>query len=195
MTILKKNGTPLIAKINTADLEKVKSAGTWFAEWHKDFNNYLVQNISSTKVNKKSKPLKQSLQTLIMDTTATTPVQHINGDTLDNRRCNLEIFKRNALNEVETIDKDTVAIILKDKYGNISSKALISIEDLDTVINDEYTWVNHKVNGESCVIANTLNGRIHLDRVLMNPDENKTIHHINLNPLDNRRENLELINI
>ena len=195
MTILKKNGTPLIAKINTADLEKVKNAGTWFAEWHKDFNSYLVQNISSTKVNKKSKPLKQSLQTLIMDTTATTPVQHINGDTLDNRRCNLEILKRNALNEVETMDKDTVAIILKDKYGNISSKALISIEDLDTVINDEYTWVNHKVNGESCVIANTLNGRIHLDRVLMNPDENKTIHHINLNPLDNRRENLELINI
>lgn len=195
MTILKKNGTPLIAKINTVDLEKVKNAGTWFAEWHKDFNSYLVQNISLTKVNKKSKPLKQSLQTLIMDTVATTPVQHINGDTLDNRRCNLELFKRNDLNEVETIYKDTVAIILKDKYGNVNSKALISIEDLNTVINDEYTWVNYKVNGENCVIANTTKGRIHLDRILMNPDENQTVHHINLNPLDNRRQNLELSDI
>ena len=49
MTILKKDGTELIAKIDEADLEKVQSAGTWFAEWHKDFNSYLVQNISSSK--------------------------------------------------------------------------------------------------------------------------------------------------
>ncbi|MEG2058179.1 MAG: hypothetical protein RRZ84_09820, partial [Romboutsia sp.] len=74
MTILKKDGTPLVAKIDAIDLEKVQNVGTWFAEWHKDFNSYLVQNISLTKVNKKSKPLKQSLQTVVMDTTATTPV-------------------------------------------------------------------------------------------------------------------------
>lgn len=130
-----------------------------------------------------------------MDTTATTPVRHINGDTLDNRRCNLEVFRRNDLNEIEEIDEDTIAIILKDKYGNVNSKALINIEDLNHVITNEYTWVNYKVNGENCVIANTPNGRVHLDRVLMNPDENKTVHHINLNPLDNRRHNLELTDI
>ncbi|MEG1483161.1 hypothetical protein [Clostridium sp.] len=195
MTILKKDGTPLVAKIDAIDLEKVQNVGTWFAEWHKDFNSYLVQNISLTKVNKKSKPLKQSLQTVVMDTTATTPVRHINGDTLDNRRCNLEVFRRTDLNEIEEVDENTIAIILKDKYGNVNSKALISIEDLNHVITNEYTWVNNKVNGEACVIANTPNGRIHLDRILMNPDENKTVHHINLNPLDNRRENLELTDI
>lgn len=195
MTILKKDGTELTAKIDPVDLEKVQNEGTWFAEWHKDFNSYLVQNISTTKVNKKSKPLKQSLQTVIMDTAATSPVRHINGDTLDNRRCNLEIFRRDELNEVEEVDENTVAIILRNKYGNIDSKALISIEDLNKVITNEYTWVNYKLNGENCVIANTPNGRIHLDRVIMNPDENKTVHHINLNPLDNRRENLELTDI
>ena len=195
MSILKKDGTKLTAKIDPVDLEKVQNEGTWFAEWHKDFNSYLVQNISKTKVNKKSKPLKQSLQTVIMDTPATSPVRHINGDTLDNRRCNLEIFRRDELNEIEEVDENTVAIILKDKYGNVNSKALISIEDLNRVITNEYTWVNYKLNGENCVIANTPNGRVHLDRVIMNPDENKTVHHINLNPLDNRRENLELTDI
>ncbi|MGL4949294.1 MAG: hypothetical protein ACRC5M_02845 [Anaeroplasmataceae bacterium] len=195
ITILKKNGTPLVAKIDTVDLEKVQNVGTWFAEWHKDFNTYLVQNISSTKVNKKSKPQKQSLQTVVMDVTATTPVRHINGDALDNRRCNLEVFRRTDLNEIEEVDEDTIAIILRDKYGNVNSKALISIEDLNHVITNEYTWVNYKLNGENCVIANTPNGRVHLDRVIMNPDESKTVHHINLNPLDNRRHNLELTNI
>ncbi|MGL4949318.1 MAG: hypothetical protein ACRC5M_02965 [Anaeroplasmataceae bacterium] len=195
ITILKKNGTPLVAKIDTVDLEKVQNVGTWFAEWHKDFNTYLVQNISSTKVNKKSKPQKQSLQTVVMDVTATTPVRHINGDALDNRRCNLEVFRRSDLNEIEEVDEDTIAIILRDKYGNVNSKALISIEDLNNVITNEYTWVNYKLNGENCVIANTPNGRVHLDRVIMNPDENKTVHHINLNPLDNRRHNLELTDI
>lgn len=58
VTIYKKNGTPLKTQIDTEDLEKVKSVGTWFAEWNKDFNSYLVQNISSSKGNKKAKPLK-----------------------------------------------------------------------------------------------------------------------------------------
>ncbi|MBW6410709.1 hypothetical protein [Clostridium weizhouense] len=195
MTVLKKNGTSLTAKIDNVDLEKVKNAGIWFAEWHKDFNSYLVQNISSTKLNKKSKPLKQSLQTVIMDVNPATPVIHINGDTLDNRRVNLRIFKRNELNEVEKIDDKTVAIILKDKYGNAHSKALISAKDLKTVVTEEYTWVNHRINGEPCVVANTPDGRIYLDRLILNADENKRIHHINLNPLDNRRENLESTDI
>ena len=192
MTILKKNGTELTTKIDTADIEKVKNAGTWFAEWHKDFNSYLVQSISSTKTNKKSKPLKQSLQTIIMDVAPTTPVKHINGDTLDNTKSNLKIFNRNEKNEFENVDTHTVAVMLKDKYGNIHSKALISSEDFHTVVNDNYSWVSAKVHGKDCVVANTPEGRIHLDILLMNPSENQIVHHINLNPMDNRRPNLEL---
>lgn len=195
ITILKKNGSEAIAKIDSEDLEKVTAVGTWFAEWHKDFNSYLVQSISKTKVNKKSKPLKQSLQTIVLNVTAATPVKHINGDTLDNRKVNLEIFQRNAINEIEKIDEHTVAIILKDKHGNKHSKALISVEDLDKVVNEEYTWVNHKINDEPTVIANTPNGRIYLDKLLMNPSNNEKVHHINLNPLDNKRKNLELVAI
>ncbi|NFI54405.1 hypothetical protein FDA52_15935 [Clostridium botulinum] len=195
ITILKKNGEELTAKVDVEDLNKVKESGTWFAEWNKDLNSYTVQNISLTKVNKKSKPLKQSLQSIILDTNPRTPIRHINGDTLDNRRSNLEIVERNIKNDYEVVNDDTIAILLRDKYGKVQNKALISKEDLRKIVTDTSTWVLHKNYDNFCVIANTPNGRIHLDRVLMNPDENQTVHHINLNPLDNRRSNLEITSI
>lgn len=192
MTVLKKNGSEITAKIDTTDLDKVKNAGVWFAEWNKDSNSYTIQNISTTAMNKKSKPLKQSLQNFVMDANSNTPIIHINKDTLDNRKSNLTLFDRKEKNEIEKLDNNTIAILLKDKNGNVTSRALISSEDLNNVVTNEYTWVNHKVKGEPCVIANTPNGRIHLDTVIMGTSEGEKIHHINLNPLDNRRENLEI---
>lgn len=191
ISLLKKDGSELVAKIDADDIEKVKNTGTWFAEWHKDFNNFLVQNISLTKTNKKSKPLKQNLQSVILDTNPKAPIRHINGDTLDNRKCNLEIVERNTKNDYEVIDSDTIAINLKDKLGKVISKALISKQDLKKVLTDEYSWVLHKSHGNISVVANTPNGRISLDKLIMNCSDTVTIHHINLNPLDNRRVNLE----
>lgn len=192
ITIYKKNGAALTSKIDTEDLDKVKALGTWFAEWNKDFNSYLVQNISSTKVNKKAKPLKQSIQTVVLDVAPTTPVRHLNGDTLDNRKSNLTIYNRSEKNETEQLDNETIAILLRDKHGNVNGKALISLEDKEIVLTDGYTWTTYKHRGENCVVANTPEGRIYLDRLLMNPDKTQRVHHINLNPLDNRRKNLEL---
>lgn len=191
ITVLKKNGSELVAKIDAADLEKVKNMGTWFAEWHKDFNSYLVQNISKTKTNKKSKPLKQNLQSVVLDTNPKAPIKHINGDTLDNRKSNLQIVERNTKNDYEEVDENTIAIILKDKLGNPSSKALISKEDLNNVITDEFSWVEYKKRDNVYVVANTPNGRIYLDKMLMNPSNEEKVHHINLNPLDCRRNNME----
>ena len=42
ITVLKKDGIELISKIDEADLELIKDMGTWFAEWNKDYNNYLA---------------------------------------------------------------------------------------------------------------------------------------------------------
>ena len=195
MSLLKKDGSELIAKINVGDIEKVKNMGTWFAEWNKDFNNYVVQNISSTKKNKNSKPLKQNLQSVILDTNPKAPIRHINGDTLDNRRSNLEIVERNTKNDFEILDDNIIAILLEDRLGKVVAKALISKEDLNKVINDKYSWVEYKTHEDICVIANTPEGRIHLDRIIMHPAEGQTVHHINLNPLDNRRSNLENVEI
>lgn len=194
ISLLNKKGSELIAKIDVDDIEKVKNAGTWFAEWNKDFNNYLVQNISSTKTNKKSNPLKQNLQSVILNTNPKAPIKHINGDTLDNRKCNIEIIERNTKNDYEVIDESTVAIILRDKNGTVSSKALISKEDLSAVVTDEFSWVEYKPHDNIHVVANTPNGRIYLDRILMNPSDSEIVHHINLNPLDCKRNNMEIVN-
>ena len=195
LTVLKKNGSELKVKINIPDLEKVKNYGIWFAEWNKDFNNYIIQSVSSTLKNKKGKPLKQSLQSLIIDVNPNAPINFVNGDVLDNRRANLELVEKNPKNSYEILDDNTIAIILTDKYGNPKDKALISTKDLDKVITDSYSWVLHKVNGNQMVIANTPKGRIHLDRVIMRPESDETIHHINLDPLDNTRKNLEKVKI
>lgn len=195
ISILNNKGAELIAKIDVEDMDKVKSMGTWFAEWHKDFGSYLVQNISSTKTNKKAKPLKQSLQSVILNTNPKAPIRHINGDTLDNRKCNLEIVERNTKNDYELIDDSIVAIILKDRNGRTYSKALISKEDLDIVITDELSWVEYKTHNKIHVVANTPKGRIYLDKMLMNPGDEEVIHHINLNPLDCRRSNMEIVEI
>lgn len=195
ISMLKKNGSKAIAKIDLDDLDKIKSCGIWFAEWNKELNSYIAESISKTKTNKKKKPLKQSLQSFILGVNPKAPIKHLNGDTLDNRKSNLQIVDRNLKNEYEVSDDNTVIIFLKDKYGNIHDKALISLEDLEMVINDTYSWVLHKTHKETAVVANTPNGRIYLDKLIMKPDENKKIHHINLNPLDNRRKNLELKDI
>ncbi|MDO4536052.1 MAG: hypothetical protein Q4B63_09605 [Clostridium perfringens] len=195
ITVLKKNGEELITKINEADLETVSNTGNWFAEWNKDYNNYIVQSISTTKKNKKSKPLKQSLQSVILDVNPKAPISHFNGDTLDNRRSNLEIVERNSKNEYEILDNDTIAITLKDKLGKKEGVALISKEDLNTVVNDNFSWVIYKNHGEISVISNTPEGRLYLDYLLMQPSQKEDVYHINLNPLDNRRENIKLISI
>lgn len=191
ITILKKNNTELMAKIDTEDLEKVQAMGIWFAEWHKDFNSYLVQNSTITKENKKIKSTKRNLQSVILDTQASAPIRHINGDTLDNRKCNLELVDTKEKNAYEVIDDETIAVILRDRYGKTQEKALVSFKDLDRVINKRYTWIYHKGYKQPQVIAHTPNGKVHMEDVIMKPGEEERVHHINLNPLDNRRKNLE----
>lgn len=191
ITILKKDGTELITKIDSENLETITNMGTWFAEWNKDYNNYIAQNISSTKKNKKSKPLKQSLQSVILNVNPKAPIRYINDDTLDNRKCNLEIFNQNAINKYEEKD-GVISIVLKDKYGKKEGVALISHEDLSSVINDKYSWVLHKTHNKISVVANTPEGRIHLEDIIISVIENHKIEHINNNPIDNRRNNLKL---
>ncbi|WP_291630318.1 hypothetical protein [Clostridium sp.] len=187
-TALKKDRSELVFQIDADDVEKIQSMGTWFAEWHKDFNAYTIQNISKSS---EPKPLKQSLQTVVLNTSPKAPIKHINGNMLDNRKDNLEIIQRNQKNQYEKVDDNTISIILTNKYGIQHSKALISSEDLNAIITDEFSWVEYKKNGVITVIANTPKGRIHLDKLIMNPNESEIVHHINLNPLDCRRSNLE----
>ena len=73
------------------------------------------------------------------------------------------------------------------------NKALISAEDLDGVVNEQYTWISKKKpNGQPYVLAHTPSGPLYLDEFLAKPQSGFYVYHINKNPLDNRRQNLEL---
>lgn len=191
----KKDGTTINATIDAEDLTKVLGKGTWFAQWHKDFNNYLVLTLSEQEVEGKKHIEKQTLQAFLLNVHTKAPIRHINGDTLDNRRCNLEIYEQNRTNDFQEFNEDTIAIILRDKYGKENGKTLIDKEDLDRVISTGYSWVSHKINREPYAVANTPEGRIFLNRFIMQTPKNKVTHAINLNTLDNRKANLEHITL
>jgi hypothetical protein len=189
----KKDGTVLdiSTKIDTEDLKTVLEKGTWFAEWDKDFNSYLVQCITEYYVSGKRNSAKQTLHSFIMNVHNKAPIRHINGDTLDNRKSNLEIYIQKTTNNYENLDDDSVSIILRDKYGRKEARTIIDREDFDRVINYGYAWVCHKVKGEPFAVANTPEGRIYLNRFIMGTKESMVTHAINLNTLDNRKANLK----
>nr|MBK5234496.1 hypothetical protein [Clostridium sp.] len=195
LKLVKKDGKTVDGKIDTEDLQKVLEKGRWFAEWNKDFNNFLAQNLGSYYIEEKKYRRKQSLQSFILDVHPKAPVRHINGDTLDNRKCNLEIYDQNTINDYEGIDEETVAIILRDRYGKEKSRTIIDKEDINRVINNGYTWVLYKKHTEPYAIANTPEGKIYLNRLIMSTTEDMITHPINLNTLDNRKANLENVKL
>lgn len=193
MSILNKKGKELTALFDLEDLDKVKNFGTWFAEWNKDFNQYLAQAVTEEMIKGKLKHKKYSLQSVILGTSPNAPIRHLNGDVLDNRKENLEIYNRFQTNEYETLENGVIAVFLKDRYGNLEAKALISSEDFDRVITSDYTWICQKrSNGQPYAIAHTPEGRLYLDSYLTNCEKGYRVAHLNKNPLDNRRQNLNV---
>lgn len=191
LKLVKKDGTTIDGKIDTEDLQKVLEKGLWFAEWNKDLNNYLAQNLGSYYIEEKKYRRKQGLQSFILDVHPKAPVRHINGDSLDNRKSNLEVYNQNTINDYEALDDETVAVILRDRYGKEKSRTFIDKEDLNRVVNNGYTWVLFKKETEPYAIANTPEGKIYLNRYIMGTAEDMVTHPINLNTLDNRKANLE----
>jgi len=192
----KKDGTTVDTKIDSEDLDRVLEKGTWFAEWSKDFNNYLVKTLSSSSADGKNAKEKQTLQSFILNTNTKTPIRHINGDTLDNRKSNIKIYDQNAvINDYEVVDADSVYIILRDKYGRKNGKTLIDSEDLDRVINSFHSWVYYLHEGEHYAVANTKNGRVFLHNFIMNAPEGMVTKYATHNTMDNRKSNLKNVPI
>ncbi|MBZ9615418.1 MULTISPECIES: hypothetical protein [Clostridium] len=131
------------------------------------------------------------MQSFILEVHPKAPVRHINGDTLDNRKSNLEVYDQNTMNSYEGIDEESVAVILRDRYGKEKARTIIDKEDLNRVINNGYTWVLFKKDTEPYAVANTPEGKIYLNRFIMSTTEDMITHPINLNTLDNRKANLE----
>ncbi|SHH65162.1 hypothetical protein [Clostridium grantii] len=82
--------------------------------------------------------------------------------------------------------------MLRDKLGVVKAKALIDKKDLKRVLGYKYAWCYHKIGDKTYAVANTPKGRVFLDKFILDYQEDKEIKHINLNPLDNKRKNLEV---
>jgi len=171
-------------------LQRVLEGGNWFAQWHKDFNSYLVQTIRESTEGKQHGE-KLSLQAFLLGLSPKAPIRHLNGNTLDNRKDNLEIYDQNTINDYLSIDENTIAVILRDKFGKEIATTLVDVDDLPKVVNKDHSWVHYTFKQEPYAVSNTAAGRVYMDRFIMNTMEDMLVHHINLNPLDNRKANLE----
>jgi hypothetical protein len=85
----RKNGEPLITHIDTNDLEKMKKHPySWYAEFNESTKSYYVRSHKSHKSGRREKIL---LHRFIMPVGEGMVIDHVNHNTLDNRKENLRI--------------------------------------------------------------------------------------------------------
>lgn len=99
-----------------------------------------------------------------------------------------ETLKRTIYDPNEIIiHEDYAEIILYNKQCEEIARALIDLDDVDRVKN--YKWGLH-----SCgyVEHGRHDNQILLHRLIMNPQDDMVVDHINHNPLDNRKSNLRI---
>lgn len=190
LKLKRQDGSILTTQIDAEDLQRVLDKGTWFAEWHTDFDSYLVHNVSYYYVEGKKHRKKITLHSFIMGVVNREPIRHADKDTLNNCKSNLKVYSKAMINDYEEVEDNAVAIILRDKHGKEKARTLIDREDLERVKANGYTWFYFKGNGDPYAVANTPEGRIYLHRFIMYTPVGMVTDHRNHNTLDNRKENL-----
>lgn len=97
-----------------------------------------------------------------------------------------------APNVIELFN-DHAEIILKNKKCEEVGRALIDLDDVEKC--RPYKWHLRKGSGKALYAMASLpeNEKVHLHRLVLNYDGDLDIDHINMNGLDNRKQNLRIV--
>jgi len=88
---------------------------------------------------------------------------------------------------------DYAEIILRDRKCQEIARAMIDLEDVGRC--KQYKWHLRKTQGNTDYVIASLpnNKKLHLHKFVMECDESEEIDHINMDGLDNRKENLRVV--
>ena len=185
---------PLKALIDTEDLKKVLSYGTWFAEYHNDLKCEVVQNVSYKYEDGKKKKYKVCIQNILLDNFDGKIIIHKNGNRLDNRKANLMRYDDEIRNTYKINNKVTKISLY---HKGILYETIIDTDDLEKVKKLGYTLQVNTHGLPYCFYREGGNIK-YLHRFIMNlsdSDTDKVVDHINHNTLDNRKANLNIVGI
>lgn len=119
--IVRRDGTRLETLINTSDLSKVKEyPNTWCVKWDTHVNSYYVLGMLKKEDGSKT---SVRLHRFIVDAPNGMVVDHINHDTLDNRKNNLRIVTNKQNQQNKKIKRsNTISGIMGVTYHRHSKK-------------------------------------------------------------------------
>ena len=185
LTAYTKKGKAVTALFDVADVDKITAFENWRAVWHTDFDCSIIES----KDFKDGYARRTPVAAAILQCSPNAPIRHLNGDVLDNRRANLEIYdlfaQPNAYKEMDS----GISVVLKDRYAREVGEFLIDQIDLEKVVNSGFVWLKKKrANGQPYVV--NADGLL-LAHFLLDAHEGYVVYD-NKNPLDNRRENIKI---
>jgi len=184
LTAYTKKEKPIVALFDVADIGKVEAFSNWRAVWDTRLDGPTIES----KALHEGRAIRTPVAAAILGCSPNAPIRHLNGDVLDNRRVNLEIYDvKGQPNDYEVVDGHVV-VMLRDRYGVVIGEALIDKDDLESVINDDHVWLKkRRSNGQPYVVNQ--NGLL-LAHFLLGLDVGFVVY-LNKNPLDNRRSNIK----
>ena len=185
LTAYTKKGKAVVSIFDANDVDKLTAFEKWRAVWQTKFDCQVIES----KVFKDGRAIRTTMAAAILGCSPHAPIRHLNGDMLDHRRSNLDIYdvkaEPNAYMQIEA----GIALILKDRYGRVVGEATIDPADLDLVIHRNHVWLKKRRPSGQPYVVNQ-NGLL-LAHLLLGVSEG-FVRYKNKNPLDNRRKNIHL---